>query len=489
MRKDFKNIIRHSSIYSLGNILSKLVGFIMIPVYTRFLNTADYGILELLTLTSTLLSMILSVRVSGGMIRYYHEYDSVSDKNRLVSTLLIFASVVAGLAAIVLSMTAEFVSSVVFGTIEYSKYLVFVFISMAFELCVEIAFTYLRVLEKSTHYIAVSLFQLALGLSLNILFIVVLKWGVLAILVSMVVSNGVVCLLLVGYVFRKVKFHFHVHTMSRLLKFTLPIVPAGILMFVLNMGDRFLLNRLGVLSDVGIYALGYKFGMLLGTFIGSPFLSIWIPKRVDIYKNRENRDEIFPRALVYFVFVLSVGGLAISLLIKDVLSLIATAEFLPAHRIVPWIVIGYAFYNLFYVVDIGIFVNDKTFWYPIINGVAAAVNVGLNFLLIPMYGAMGAAIVTAISFLICPLMAFIVSQRLYYIRYDFMRILKLLMAVAILYLLGSILSTENLLLDMLIKCAVILSCPVFLYYINFFDSKEIAFIRKSLTAKLGLSIS
>jgi O-antigen/teichoic acid export membrane protein len=487
MIEDIKNLLKHTSIYALGNILSKIVGFIMIPVYTRYLSPADYGVLELLTLIAVILAMVFSLRIADGIMRFYHEYDNIKDKNRLVSTVQIFVLATGVVMPCLLWPHAEVASQLVFGKVDYARYLNFIFICFAFDISSAVAYNYLRVVEKSIHYITVSLLQLILGLSLNIYLIVVLNKGVEGVLYSMAISNGTACLLLVGYTFLKVKFHFDAAKLKTVIRFTMPFIPAGILMFILSMGDRLLLNRFANLSEVGIYALGYKFGTLLGTFIGGPFHLIWATKRVEIYKSRARRDELFPRVLVYFTFVLSLGGLAVATLIKDVLILIATPEFLRAYQIVPWVIAGSVFYNLFYVVDIGIFVNNKTFWYPIINAIAAAINIGLNFIFIPKYGAIGAAVVMAISFSICPALAFFISQRYYFIRYDFARIIKIIIVALSLYLLSSYVSTTYIYLDILLKILITFSYPAVLYLIGFFDSKEVVFIKDHLSSRFGLA--
>lgn len=485
MIEDLKNILKHTSIYSLGNILQKIIGFAMIPVYTRFLSPADYGILELLTLVTMVLSMVLSFRLESAMVRYYSEYAEVSERRKLVSTVLIFMIGVATLTVWMLSLNSSLVSRLVIGDEKYGHFFIFIFITLAFELCATIANTYLKIIEKSLHFIAISLLQLLLGLSFNIYFVVALKLGVQGILYSMVIANGTAGLILLGYSLRRTGFHFEIQKLRRMMAFGLPFIPAGFLIFVLNMGDRYILNRLGNLSEVGIYALGYKFGMLLSAFLAQPFQSIWGPKRIEIYKSRENRNEIYTRVFTYLVFGLFFAGLAISLLIKDVLVIMATPEFLPAYRVVPFIILGYIFYNLYYFVDFGFYITNKTYWYPVINAVAASANVGLNILLIPKFGAMGAAIVTAISFLICPLMAFVISQRLYYIPYDFARILKLVLVVMACYFFGALISTGHRFFDIMIKLMIIFSCPLALHALEFFDSKEVAFIKTRLQKRFG----
>jgi len=486
MLADLKSILKHGSVYSFGNMLGKVVGFIMIPVYTSYLTPKDYGTLELLTLVSIVLSTILALRMSSGLTRFYIRCETDTEKKQLVATLLTFIIGLAVLSAVTLSTNSSYFSHLVFEHGRYSGYFVFIFITLAFDLINSVAYTYLRIIEKSLAFIIISIIQMVLGLGLNIYFIVFQKMGVQGILYSMAISNGVICLLLMAYTYRRAGFAFRPQMLLPLIKFGLPLIPAGMLIFILNMGDRFLMNRLADLSVVGLYALGYKFGMLLSTFIGGPFSSIWAPKRVEIYEQRIEKDEIFARVFKYFTFALALVGLAISVLIRDVLKVIAAPEYWDAYRVVPFIILGYIFYNLYYFVDIGFYVRNKTYYYLIINAVAAVINVGLNLWLIPKWGAMGAAVTTAVSFAVCPLLAHFFSRKYYKINYDLIALTKLALVTIALYITGVSFTTQSLLFDIGLRMLIIAAAPFLLFLVGYFDNSEISFaggfVRKRLRA-------
>ncbi|MBN1559676.1 oligosaccharide flippase family protein [candidate division KSB1 bacterium] len=489
MIADLKNILKHGSIYSLGNILSKLIGFVMIPVYTSYLTPADYGILELLTLVSSVLATVLALRISSGLARYYFIYKSAEEKQQLVSTSLNFVAILSLIAGILLSSQSNFFSRLVFSRTDYTFYFILIFISLAFELATAIGYAYVRILEKSIIFITISIMQLLLGLGFNIYFIVVLQWGVSGILYSMILSNGVACIVLSLYTYARVKFHFNLQMLKKLFFFSLPLVPAGILIFTLNMGDRFIMNRLLSLGDVGIYALGYKFGMLLSTFIGAPFASIWAPKRVEIYEDRLNRDDIFPRVFKYFTLVLVVTGLIISVLIQDIVKIVAAPDFWSAYRVVPLVILGYTFYNMYNFVDIGFYVHNKTYYYVIINAIAALANIGLNFLLIPIWGVMGAAAVTAISFAICPLLAYVISQRYYRLKYDLVALLKLFTLSLLVYFATTAVNIDSLFASIAVKSLILLTLPLLLYIVGYFDGKELSYASHFLSKYLSVNRS
>jgi O-antigen/teichoic acid export membrane protein len=433
---------------------------------------------------STVLSMILGLRLSSGLFRFYFEYDTKEGRDHLVSTCTIFIVLMSLGALLALTSSRDVISTLVFRTTDYADYFIFVFFALVFEIGNTVALSYLRILEKSVLYVLISVVQLAVGLGLNIYLIVFLEMGVQGVLWSMVISNGLVWLFSLVYIFANVGLHFEGSKLKQPLVFGIPMIPAGLLIFILNMGDRFLLKWLSDLSEVGIYSLGYKFGMLLSFFVGTPFAAIWGPKRVEIYKNSPDRDEIYARVFTYLVFILLFLGLAISVLVRNVLTVMAEPEYWPACHVVPFVVAGYFFYNIYYYVDIGFYINNKTYWYPTINGIAAATNIGLNFILIPRFGAMGAAVTTTISFAVCPILAVLISSRYYKIPYDVRRLIQLVVATGLIYVVSITVSASTLWLDLLVKGALLIVYPVTLYFIGFFEAREVQFIKLELQRRL-----
>src|SRR5271165_352225 len=88
---ELKALLKHTTIYGLGNVLAKLVGFFMIPFYTHYLTPADYGTLELLDLSLSLVSLVLTMWLNTSIIRHYNDYEKLEDRNQAVSTTLIFS--------------------------------------------------------------------------------------------------------------------------------------------------------------------------------------------------------------------------------------------------------------------------------------------------------------------------------------------------------------------------------------------------------------
>lgn len=474
-----KSIFKHSSVYSLGTMLGKVVSFIMLPIYTRCLSPSDYGTLEMLTLSASVITMLLSLKLTSALPRFYYGYDEDKRKS-LVSTMLICTIALSALVAAGLFQARGWASLLVFKTPDKAVLFGYVFANMVFEIAGQIAFTYLRVLEKSALFAAVSVAQLILGLSLNILFLVGLKLGIMGVLYSMVLSNGIIFIALQSYAFARVGFRIDLAQFVEILKFSLPLVPATLAVFVLNMGDRFMLSRFVDTAEIGVYSLGYKFGMLLGAFVGVPFLQAWEPKRIELFEKDPEAKRIFSVVFVYFFSLLVFGSVVISTLIGDIVSAMSAPEFKRACVVTPFVAFGYVFYTIFYVVDIGIVVSKKTFWYPVINTTAAAVNVGLNFILIPRIGILGAAVATAAAFGMLPFCGYLVSLRYYPVRYDFVRAVKVAVLGALYFAVSCYIDLTPWTLDASIKTLYLATFPFMLGLTGFFAPQEILFAKGAL---------
>jgi O-antigen/teichoic acid export membrane protein len=276
----------------------------------------------------------------------------------------------------------------------------------------------------------------------------------------------------------------------QILKFTLPMVPASLAVFVLNMGDRFILTRFVDTAEIGMYSLGYKFGILLGVFVGSPFLLAWEPKRVQLYENDPNPQRIYEKVFLFMFTLLVFGSVGLSALIKEIVTVMAAPGFLRACIVTPFVAFGYAFYIMSCIVDVGIFLKKKTYWYPIINSIAAVANIALNFILIPKFGVLGAAIATLGSFFLLPFLAFMISQHYYPLRYDFLKMSKVVALGAIIYFATMWIDTGSTVVDFLLKMGLLSLFPFCLLPMGFFSRAEIdyakMFFRNQVTRFSGL---
>jgi len=471
MYKNIKEILRHTIIYGLGIYIGKAIGFFMIPVYTRFLTPADYGVLELLNLTSYIIVILLTMGISSAVYRFYFQHDEEGRKE-VISTALVFVSVFAIFMVMLLSSFSQVISSVIFKTSDYSHYLFFIFVATFFDLIALVPITYVRALKRSTFFTAVSILRLTLALSLNIYLIVFCKMGIMGVLWSGLISSFVVAVITLAFTFKKVGLRFSFSKAKEMLKYGLPLMPETIFIFVIHFSNRQFLQHFLTLDDVGVFSLGYKFSMMLPFLISQPFNLIWSTYRFEIF-HQENAKRLYSRILTYYFLVTAAFFVALIVLIKDIVFVLSAESFHAAYKVVPLISCGLVLWGLVGIFDLGILLKKKTYLKAIFGMVGMALSLLLNYLLIPTLGIFGAAVASFCAFASMSLMSYISLVKLYPLKFEWKRILKIISVAMVIYAGSWLVGFENIYIRLLGRFLILLCFVPLLFVFNFFYKSEL----------------
>ncbi len=470
-----KLLARHSIIYGIGTSVNKIVGFLLLPIYTQYLTTHDYGIKELVGISTDIIGVLMAASISTAFYRFFFEYKEEHERNLVLSSSYIFLGAVGLLLVALLSLFAPVLAKYILNSSGLSIFFLIAFVSLWFQTLNGIGLNYLRVTMKSLQYILLSFFRLFLAIALNVYFIIFLHMGVLGILISTLITSIVIFFILnVPQLFR-VGFRFSPKIVKEMLHFGLPMVPSQMGSFIVHVSDRFFLKAYCSIADAGLYALGYRFGGLPGTFVSEPFNQVWQPRRLEVY-DQENSEEVFGKIFTYFLVLISFTALGVAVLTKDVLMIIAEKEFWPAYRVVPIIVLANVIFTFNYHFNMGIIIEKKTKYFAYINSSNAALNLTLNFLLIPRYGIYGAAYATLISYTYLTVLTYYFSNKFFKIDFEFMRMGKIGIAAALIYMLSQQVALNSLYAGIFVKLLIIASFPMVLYFMKFYTQEEKAMI-------------
>lgn len=437
-----RSIGGHALIYGIGMLANRAVGFVMLPVYTRYLSPADYGIINLVEMTFDVLSIIAGSRLVLGVYRFYHKADNTADRKRVVSTALLLTSLLALPIGLLAVATSGPLSELVFRTPDRSIFFLvagLTFVVHGFQI---VPFAYLQLQNRSKHYVAFQMARMVIQVILNVTFLVGFGLGPIAILASSLIANIVITSILVAIVVRDCGLGFGRGEAVDLARYGAPLMLTQVATFIITFGDRYFLQYIDGEAAVGLYSLSYQFGFLLGMLAAAPFQMVWNPVRFDIVK-RDDRDEMHARAFLFFNVLLFALATGIGLFVGDALRILTTPEFHVAADVVPLILLAYVFHSWMFQ-DIGILVTEKTGYIALTNWISAAVIVGGYVLLIPAYSNWGAAIATLVAMTIRWAMTYAISQRLLFIRYRWRPVLILFAISVVIVLVGLLLPTMRL---------------------------------------------
>lgn len=421
MSSEIRTLGRHAAIYGIGNMLAKLTSFIMLPIYTQYLTPADYGVLELTSMTLDFLAIMMGMNVAASVYRFYAEEDSKLGRDLVMSTAAIGKVATALLLAVGGLFLSPWLAQVVTpekGHADYFRLFFLIFIMQSAEL---VPFLLCRALHRSVMVVTINFARLIGLLSLNIVFVVHYEMGVKGILLSNLIVSTIVAAAMLRFLFRSTGFSFSTKLFMEMTRYSFPVGFVSLGNFFLVFSDRYFLNHYVGPAAVGVYALAYRFGFVLAAFIATPFQQIWGPERFQIAK-RANAPDIYRRVFLYFNIGLGCTAMFISLFVRDVLKVMSDPNFWGAYAVVPVIMVAQILHHWTGFNNLGLFLAKKTKKFAWGSAVAIPSVLLLNFVLIPRYGVWGAAIATIIAYVLRFVVIQTLSQREYRINYDWARI-------------------------------------------------------------------
>jgi O-antigen/teichoic acid export membrane protein len=477
MNYDIKSIFKHTSIYSVGSLLSKGIGFFMIPLYTHYLNPQDYGILDLLTVLVVLTAIIIQGGISAAIFKFYNTFEKEGDRKEVISTVLIFLVLMSLTSVAVLSTFADNISILLTNSKDYGQYVILMLISFFFSGVAAVPETFLLAQKRSILFTAISLGTLVLDLSMNIYMVAIAKLGILGILYGSIIVRFLNTTFLLSITMPRVGLSLNINKLKKMLGFSCPLIPAQLGLFVFSYSDRLFLSHLSDLKSVGLYSLGYKFAFMISLLMVQPFMQIWQQEMYEV-KKKVDAPQIFGSIYTYLVGAILIVGAVMTIFIKDVIAIMASSEYWEAWKVVPFIAFAYVFRATYLYFQMGMLFQNKTSYLSYATTVGAIVVIILNYLLVPVYEQLGAALSVLGSYTVLAVLSFWVSQKLYRIKIEVMRLLRLFLIVGTILAFYLLISIDSKVLSIVFRLT---SVPVILFAIyvgGFFNDIERNKIRK-----------
>jgi O-antigen/teichoic acid export membrane protein len=411
-------------IYGLGGIFTSIIGYVLLPIYTRVLAVDVYGVNELLASISTIGIYILSMGVASALVKcYVRDCESDRDRSELVSTSILLSSLVAGGILIPLALFGIPLSRMVLGSANYATAMTLNFTWTFLMILNALPLQVFRSERKPIPYVIATLLQPLFSGVLNILFLVHWHLGVTGIYLGNTIAALAIAIIYIPWMLKRFGFRLSPKAARLLLSFGVPLVPASLLIWVMNLSNRYFLLGMTSLEQVGLYSLGYKVAMIIQVFLVAPFSLAWPPIMYNI-ASQPNAKTVYAKALNYYALfgMLVVAGLVS--LSSDLIHIMAAPSYAEAARVVPLTALAFFLYGANFALMVGIHLTNKNKYYPIGNLIGALLNVGLNVLLIPYLGVLGSAMGTFIAYIGLTAYTYWLSNRYYPVPYEWGRLIR-----------------------------------------------------------------
>lgn len=420
-RNNVREFIQGSSILVIANVALRSMNFFLLPLYTEYLSPQELGINDSITSFTSLLYPILVMGLDSAFSAFFYDEKTDEHKRKVLNTIW-YALIALSFIPITLMPFSQSISHMIF---KDNRYYLAISVSL-FSISVNLSYLpfslLLRMQNRMRSFAIINVIASISMIVLNIVFVVVFDWGYFSLIASTLISHVIQ---LVLYLLSKTidlgREYYSRELHKRMLKYSLPLVPAVMSSWALNLSDRYIiLHYLGT-SVVGIYGVAARFSALITVFSGAIYTAY--TSFAFSIKDQENAKDQFRVILQAFFFVTFGICFTGSLFGKEIIELMTEQRYWSSYQILPGVLFGQVIYGVYTIVGYGISFAKKTVYSLLATLCGAMASIGLNLIFVPLYGVVAASNINFISFTIMCLIGYYLSQKVYPCEYGITKIL------------------------------------------------------------------
>jgi len=416
--QSLRQLASESLIYGLANIISRFLNVLLVPIYTRLFTPEDYGVMSLVTTSMAVLSIFVVLGLDNSAHRWYWDTEEIEHRKSTLASWAWCQIVVSSVFAFGVFISASWLSGLIFGNEAAALYFQLTAIALPLSALQKVTNGWLRMRRRPWATMAYSLTTSLLTIILTIVFVIYLRWSLTGIYVAQVITAGVSTIMAIALMRDWISpLYFHWQRLSEMLRYALPMIPAGLSLWIVNLSDRYFLQFYTSTSEVGLYQVGSSLAAFVALLTGA-FQQAWGPFAMSIHQQADAK-KVYANVLLAYLWLTSLLSTALALFAPEAIQLFATQQYLGASKVVGLLTFSYVMIGLTYIAAIGPAIVKTSTPTGVAITFSAGLNIILNFLLVPSMGMMGAAIATLISKSIVPVYLFWRSQQMYPIPYRF----------------------------------------------------------------------
>jgi len=456
--------------YLPAKIAPAIVGIVAIPVVTRLFPPGEYGDYILVMITVSFLGGITSGWLSDSVIRFFPAYEKKAKLGEFYSTTLAFAFIsIIVISLLFLGVLFLIEDKISTNLASLMRFGVLIFIVTV---CFQVFQNFFRAKRQATKYTSFSIWQSVAGLCIGISLVLLFHRGVEGLLwgkfLAIAIILPLIYLLSIG---RGVSIRkgISIPMAGKMVKYGFPLTIGFLTFFLLGSSDRYILGLFRGSQEVGIYSANYAIpqgviNLFLSLFVvaGGPILmQLW--ERRGIKASRE----FLTKLTRYYLLICLPATVGLSVLARPIIDFLVAQQYYEGYKIVPLVAFGFFLNGVAYSFALPFCCVKKTYIYSIMAMVAASLNVGLNFLLIPKYGYMAAAFTTLLSYSVYFLLTIIISRRFLVWGFPFKALIKIIFASAAMGI-GTYFIGTNLTFPVLINLIAAIATGLVIYFAALF---------------------
>jgi len=419
LRDRVRHLTKGTAIYGAGDAAIQLVNFALLAVYVKggFLLDRDYGALLIILGFEAFGKLVSRWGLDGAFMRFYYDRDPGGPLERLTSTLVRFILVAdAVLLAGALLATPWVGARLLEADSNHLLALRLMLVNLFVTSTLFVPFHLMRMRDEAIAYSALMLGRNAGTTILRIVLVIGLGRGLAGWFLADLLMTLALWPVLWRWMRPLIGGGFSTAELRATLRFGLPRLPHGVAMQALDHGNRLLLSAFIPINRLGVYQNGVTLGTGIKFFMAA-FETAWAPFYYATGRQPDAK-EVFRKMTTYGFAALVLLAAVTTAVAADVVAVMLTPEYADASRVIPLVAAGLVCQGLYLLTSIGLNLTGRTEFYPVATIVAATLGLGSGFILMPRYGVVGAAGAFLISYAVLAVVAFVLAQQVYPMRYE-----------------------------------------------------------------------
>lgn len=386
-----KEFIKNISIYGLLPVLGKFLGFFLIPIYARVFSTSDFGVVELITTLISFLVFACNLEMYSSIGRYFYTKNTIEERKKLISTGFLLTIIATLLVCIITLLSENFIYEKYFESYEYKH----IFRVAIIWLGLNALSTYLSIIpryeKRPIIYVIVNFTSLLIRLILTIVFVLILKVGIIGIVYGHIcgdftslVFNAIISRKYLGCSFKS-------EYVPLILKFALPLVPGLLVVGFWNPVSRNLMNMFFSVSVVGLFAFANRFTAINSIFSGA-LKNAWQPMLFENFTNKDFSSQVTKIGGLSVFITLGIG-IPITLLAPELCLIIGTEVYQGSDVFIGFLSLSGTLSVLTQIRGFGPLVFNKTYIHSVVNIISFIFGILLFYLIKNSLGLIGLGLV------------------------------------------------------------------------------------------------
>jgi O-antigen/teichoic acid export membrane protein len=477
-----KRLVTTLAAYQIADVVSKFIAVLLLPVYTRYIDPAGYGEVELLANGVIFISILVRFGMIEAFLRFYFTDADQSRRDALTRRAVAFTLIITTIVSLILAAAAEPLSRVVLGHDDETIFRIAVLGLWAFT-NLELAYGILRVDERVRIYAIASLTNVLMTVAGSLVLVVALDKGPRGLLFANYAASTIVLLGLWWVMRNRLRPRRRsdaggAERLAPLLRFGLPTVPAEASVYALSLIDRYYLYHSRSPSVAGLYSIAVKLAGAVA-FIVRAFQYAWPPLAYSVTDDSE-AARLYGLVTTYYVLISGwvVAGLALGG--RWLVRLLTAPSFYDAYKALPWVALGWAMYGLwvvFLVIAGRAHVTTRNFP-AALAGLAA--NVVLLLVLVPPLGIAGAGIALCGAYAAMLGVMHFLTRSLFEVAFEWRRLAQIVLVMGGIAAIGDVVLPTHGAVGLLSRIVAFLAIVPALYFTGFAHPEEVGNLRRVL---------